>query len=102
MGPYKGRGNDLLSHTVSRAVPSALEGLTAEFGMGSGVSPPLWSPLNVWRSTHFVESGLSQRASSPTGGILICTFSDTVKPHGLLVVVSFTCYHAFTPTLSTS
>ena len=37
-------GNDLLSHTVARAVPSALEGLTAEFGMGSGVTPPLWSP----------------------------------------------------------
>ena len=26
---------------VSRAVPSALKGLTAEFGMGSGVSPTL-------------------------------------------------------------
>ena len=34
----------LLSHTLTRAVPSALEGLTAEFGMGSGVTPPLWSP----------------------------------------------------------
>ena len=33
-------GGDLLSHTVSRAVPSALEGLTALFGMGRGVSPP--------------------------------------------------------------
>ena len=34
-------GDVLLSHTVSRAVPSALEGLTSEFGMGSGVAPPL-------------------------------------------------------------
>ena len=33
-------GGDLLSHTVSRAVPSALEGLTAVFGMGTGVTPP--------------------------------------------------------------
>src|SRR5204863_7170634 len=33
-------GGDLLSHTVSRAVPSALEGLTALFGMGRGVTPP--------------------------------------------------------------
>jgi hypothetical protein len=32
---------DLLSHTVSRAVPSALEGLTSGFGMGPGVPPPL-------------------------------------------------------------
>ena len=31
-------GGDLLSHTVSRAVPSALRGLTAVFGMGTGVS----------------------------------------------------------------
>ena len=33
-------GGVLLSHTVSRAVPSALEGLTTVFGMGTGVSPP--------------------------------------------------------------
>ncbi|SUZ97065.1 uncharacterized protein METZ01_LOCUS49919 [marine metagenome] len=31
---------------VSRAVPSAQWGLTAEFGMGSGVSPTLLSPEN--------------------------------------------------------
>ena len=31
----------LLSHTVSRAVPSALASLTSEFGMGSGVTSPL-------------------------------------------------------------
>ena len=37
-------GNDLLSHPVARAVPSALAGLTSLFGMGRGVSPPLWSP----------------------------------------------------------
>mgnify|MGYP006914496323 CR=1 FL=1 len=30
-----------------RAVPSALEGLTAVFGMGTGVSPPLLSPGNL-------------------------------------------------------
>ena len=37
-------GNDLLSHTASSAVPSALEGLTTRFGMELGVSPPLASP----------------------------------------------------------
>jgi hypothetical protein len=35
------RGNGLLSHPVSRAVPSGLEGLTSVFGMGTGVAPPL-------------------------------------------------------------
>ena len=43
----KNPGNDLLSHTISHAVSSALEGLTSVFGMGTGVSPPLWSPGNL-------------------------------------------------------
>ena len=38
-GPFERcLGGDLLSHPVARAVPSALEGLTAGFGMGPGVS----------------------------------------------------------------
>ena len=40
----QGPGSDLLSHPVARAVPSALEGLTSVFGMGTGVAPPLWPP----------------------------------------------------------
>ena len=32
-------GDDLRSHTLSRAVPSALRGLTSVFGMGTGVAP---------------------------------------------------------------
>jgi hypothetical protein len=42
-------GDDLLSHEVYPAVPSALAGLTSLFGMGRGVSPPPSSP--------FLESG---------------------------------------------
>ena len=37
-------GSDLLSQGVYPQVPSALAGLTAVFGMGTGVSPPLWPP----------------------------------------------------------
>jgi hypothetical protein len=37
----KKQGDVLLSHPVSEAVPSVLEGLTSVFGMGTGVSPPL-------------------------------------------------------------
>ena len=37
-------GGLLLSHTLPRAVPSALEGLTSGFGMGPGVSLPPWPP----------------------------------------------------------
>ena len=34
-------GDDLLFHTVTRAVPSALKGLTSVFGKGTGVTPSL-------------------------------------------------------------
>jgi hypothetical protein len=58
-----GIGGVLLSHAVSRAVPSALKGLTSVFGMETGVSPSLSPPkfvmyhhqnaqlnLNLWLS----------------------------------------------------
>lgn len=38
----RGLGDDLLSHLL--AVPSALRGLTALFGMGRGGTPALESP----------------------------------------------------------
>src|SRR5919108_4135621 len=41
-------GDDLLSQTVASPVPSALTGLTAVFGMGTGVSPSLWSPKSLF------------------------------------------------------
>ena len=37
-------GDDLLSQGFSAQVPSALAGLTSVFGMGTGVTPPLWPP----------------------------------------------------------
>ena len=37
-------GSDLLSQGVAPQVPSARAGLTSVFGMGTGVSPPLWPP----------------------------------------------------------
>jgi hypothetical protein len=40
-------GNFLLSHTASRAVSSALVGLTSVFGMGTGVTLPTKSPENL-------------------------------------------------------
>ena len=41
---FNNPGNDLLSHAVTSAVPSALEGLTSVFGMGTGVAPPASPP----------------------------------------------------------
>ena len=40
-------GDFLLSHAVSRAVPSAPAGLTSVFGMGTGVTLPTKSPENL-------------------------------------------------------
>ena len=58
-------GNVLLSHTLARAVPSALEGLTSEFEMGSGVAPPTSSPEKPWK--HSAISGANWPPSL-TGG----------------------------------
>jgi hypothetical protein len=47
------------SPTPQGAVPSALEDLTAVFGMETGVSPPLWSPetihLHAKKSTQSIN-----------------------------------------------
>ncbi len=48
-------GGDLLSQGASPQVPSARAGLTSVFGMGTGVSPPLWPPETV-RSAGFPPS----------------------------------------------
>ena len=40
-------GDFLLSHAVTRAVPSAPAGLTSVFGMGTGVTLPTESPENL-------------------------------------------------------
>ncbi len=61
-------GNDLLSHKVAQVVPSALKGLTAEFGMGSGVSPSLWSPekFNHFGVCHNLKSCRIEPLSNPS------------------------------------
>ena len=40
-------GSDLLFRALAGTVPSALVGLTTEFGMGSGVAPPEKPPGNL-------------------------------------------------------
>ena len=39
--PVRGAGDGLLSRALAGGVPSALQGLTAVFGMGTGVAPAL-------------------------------------------------------------
>jgi hypothetical protein len=40
-GLPRGAGDGLLSRALSGGVPSALQGLTTVFGMGTGVAPAL-------------------------------------------------------------
>ena len=88
-------GDDLLSHVVANAVPWALEGLTAVFGMGTGVTPPLESP----------EIPRGEIAAAPSNFDQITTFRISsrvnfmVKPHDRLVLVSFMRCRTSTPSL---
>ncbi len=52
-------GGVLLSHTVTRAVPSALKSLTSVFGMGTGVSSSPLPPENFM--IHQIQGKRSER-----------------------------------------
>ncbi len=55
MGKKKKKsGNYLLSHYT--AVPSAFEGLTSVFGMGTGVTPQLLSPDKLYSKKSVVTA----------------------------------------------
>ena len=64
-------GDFLLSHAVSRAVPSAPAGLTSVFGMGTGVTLPTKSPENLLRPPR----GRSQKSNKD------CLFEYRGKLH---------------------
>jgi hypothetical protein len=85
-------GNVLLSHTVTHAVPSALKGLTSVFGMGTGVSPSLWSPRNFYYSIS-IEIWMKGKYR---------IISIMVKPIDLLVSVCSIPCGTYTSDLSTS
>ena len=74
-------GGDLLSHAVASAVPSALEGLTSVFGMGTGVAPPVSPPGSG------IEHG-DPRVQPHDVHPCIGDKVTVVKPHGRLVPVS--------------
>ena len=56
------------------AVSSALEGLTSVFGMGTGISPPLWPPGIICLIPK-AQQGMSRASFSP--GL----------PYGLLLIL---------------
>src|SRR5579859_233489 len=62
--PLFNAGNDLLSHTLSRAVQSAQRGLTSVFGMGTGGTPAVRSPTT--RSCQLSAVRSQQLCAAPT------------------------------------
>ena len=102
-------GDVLLSHAVYREVPSGLKGLTAVFGMGTGVAPSLKPPGKL-----VLQKSCSDRGAQVFAWTIRSLFQESrcvrndshlrnfmVKPHGRLVRVSFTPCSASTPRLST-
>src|ERR1700712_1123268 len=59
-------GGDLLSHTLTSAVPSALEGLASGFGMGPGVTPPPKPPTTILNQSPGDETRHRSRTHHPT------------------------------------
>src|SRR6266404_4374463 len=60
---YFNPGGDLRSHTVTRAVSSALRGLTSVFGMGTGVTLAVLPPETCGspRRSGFIRNSRSER-----------------------------------------
>jgi hypothetical protein len=77
LGAQEYSGDVLLSHTVSRAVPSALWSLTSEFGMGSGVTSTLWSPETDSENRKVLRNEISLDASSWADGLIHRTLAST-------------------------
>ncbi len=82
-------GGDVLSHRVSPAVPSALRGLTAVFGMGTGVSPALRPPAKKGRPRIRAQEGVGpefapcERACNPSSVANSSPPTPASRLHGL-------------------
>src|SRR4051794_25871908 len=107
-------GGDLLSHTLTSAVPSALEGLASGFGMGPGV------PHSATTTDNTIHISFTNRTHHPTptnphtkgrerANMVVCSGSHSGceqrtccgQALGLLVPVDSTPHKASIPGLST-
>ena len=69
---YEESGGVLLSQGVYPQVPLALAGLTAVFGMGTGVTPPLWPPeISCQRGSPRGLQSKHERSSNQALGRLV-------------------------------
>ena len=119
-------------HGRESPLSSALSRFTVLFGMGRGGSNSLWSSGMTCRRAGLIRTTNSEKSRSIRSSTTFQGRADganqnpglrcrsnrlatlsvrysirlvqsyRVKPHGQLVLVSLTCYHASTPSLSTS
>jgi hypothetical protein len=82
-------GSVLTSRAVASPLLSPLEGLTAVFGMGTGVSPPLWPP------------GLILETLTGDSVKNLHSWSARLEALDLLVALISTRYRAYNCALST-
>jgi hypothetical protein len=68
-------GDDLLSHSVAAAVPSARQSLTSVFGMGTGRASELSSPPEGVRLGVGVDDVRERYARNVSGGQINRTLS---------------------------
>ena len=85
-------GGDLLSQGVYPQVPLALAVLTSVFGMGTGVTLPLWPPKSCVNETRQRPQGLQSKHE---------LYMFKIQALGRLVPVGSTRYRAYTSGLST-
>jgi hypothetical protein len=69
-------GSVLLSRGLPPQVPSALEGLTSVFGMGTGGSPPLSPPDGFWLRMCVAPSKLVTGSSAKVQGEALDRFGS--------------------------
>jgi hypothetical protein len=78
-------GDFLLSHAVSRAVPSAPAGLTSVFGMGTGVTLPTKSPENFQTPENRIATAtVSLRQVSRASAFACCLSKFYGQAKGLI------------------
>jgi hypothetical protein len=107
-------GGVLLSHTLTSAVPSALEGLATGFGMGPGVPPPPKPPTTQRKSIQLSPTTQHHPPPHPPPtreqvNVVVCSGSHSGceqqkvygQALGLLVPVNSTPHRASIPGLST-
>ena len=80
-------------------LPSAMEPLTSVFGMGTGMTTPLWPPAKNAASRKLKRTTTLLRGA---GNALEVKFEKQAKPHAILVPIGSTDRSAYTLGLSRS